>query len=204
MADLLWVYNEALGHLGSRRLSSMSEAREPKRALAAAYDREVRYCLEQANWNFASRTVSLVANPAIEPPFGFANAFQKPVDWLRTVAISAEATMRDPLTRYVDESGCWFCDEDPIYVRFVSLDPSWGLAIGRWPPSFAAYVSARLARVCCKRITGSTEMAEQLEREEKRARTTARATDAMNTPPAFPPTGSWVRSRGAGAALDRR
>ena len=107
MATQLAVYQEALEHLGERPLASLSEDREPRRALDAAWDTTLTYCLEQGFWNWAMRSVEIEPEPAIEPAFGYQAAFSKPTDWLRTYVVSANDTFDPPLPDFIDENGYW-------------------------------------------------------------------------------------------------
>jgi hypothetical protein len=204
MASKLEVYNDALGHLGERKLASLAEAREPRRALDDQWDRGLRYCLEQGLWNFAMRTVSIEPEESVDPAFGLANAFTKPTDWIRTALVSDNERMIPPLNDYVDERGYWYADCDPLYVQFVSDDTNYGLDLSLWPETFAEYVGVYLARKTCKRITGSTEGVKDLRVEERRTRTDARSKDAMNQPVGQFPVGTWAGSRSSGQTRKSR
>lgn len=194
-ADKLAIYNEALGHLGSRELASLAENRDPRRRLDRVWDNAVRYTLEQAPWSFAIRSLQLEPSPSIEPAFGYCLAYQKPDDWLKTVELTSDERGRCPIKEYADEAGFWFTDTDPVFARYVSLDPSYGLDLSRWSPTFTAYLAIRMAQLSCQRITGSSSMMADLVKLEDRERKRAKGNDALNTPPAFPPVGTWVRSR---------
>jgi hypothetical protein len=195
MSSKLICYNLTLGNLGERKLASVSEAREPRRVLDTFWDSVVSYALARGFWNFAMRTVQSVASTSIEPPFGFTEAHLKPTDWVRTYVVSENATLKPALMNYVDEAGYLYCYADPIYWKYVSNDVVYGMDLSLWPSSFEAYVSQRLANQACKRITGAAPSDNML-RDEKRLLANARSEDAMNEPAGFPPSGSWVTSRG--------
>lgn len=196
MTDKLALYNDALLVLGQERLgtSGLAEASTARYALDDAYDKALKYCLEQGFWNVAMRSVMMNAAASIEPAFGYQYAFTKPPDFVRLYTLSAEETLRIPLLEFVDEVGYWFANSDPLYGKFVSSHTSYGLDLSIWPETFADYVAKRLAGKTCKRITGS-DQSEEMKRDEKRALSDARSKDAMNEPPGFPPAGSWVTSR---------
>lgn len=196
MADKLALYNQALGHLGERKLTGLSENREPRRVLDDFWDDTKAYCLEQGIWNWAIRSIEIESDTGITPTFGFSNAFAKPDDWVRTAQVSAEPSFTSPLQRFNDEVGYWWSDCDPLYVRFVSNDAAYGNDLGNWTALFGDYVSLRLAVKGCFRITGSDARLEGLQKLEKRALSEARSKDAMAEPPGQMPTGSWVLSRG--------
>lgn len=197
----LRVYNDALRILGSRRIASLAEDREPRRALDDAYgsdDEGVRSCLEVADWNFATRSVEGAYDPGVEPTFGFRRAFAKPDDLVRLTALSADPYFVVPLVarQFTDEAGYWFADYDTLYVRYVSEGDDFGLDSGKWSMAFRKYLSAFLAYECCERITNSTDHLQKARRLMDDARTHAKSRDAMDEGVKFLPTGSWVAARG--------
>jgi hypothetical protein len=198
MASKLGQYQRALRYLNERKLSSLTEDREPRRVLDDAWDDAVEECIEQGFWKFAIRSVQLTYDSSVDPAFGFNYAFEKPDDWVRTFNISEEETFTVPLLNYQDEAGYWWANSTSIYVRYVSNDASYGLNIGEWPTSFAKYQALHLALESAERIPAfSTERLALLEKKEKKALLDARSKDAMNEPPRFPPKGSWASSRGS-------
>lgn len=202
MTSKLVVYNLALGHLGERKVTSLSESREPRRVLDDFWDSATAYCLERGFWNWSMRTTELSASESYTPSFGLTYAFERPDDWVRTYVISGNAQLNPPLLDYVDEGGLWYSNSDPLYAKYVSNGTTYGMDLSLWSASFADYVSRHLANKAAKRITGSAVTDEML-RDEKRALGVARANDAMNEPPGFPPTGTWASSRGATNTIQR-
>ena len=191
----LRIYNDALRHLGSRSLASVSEARESRRVLDSAW-RPVAW-LEAAEWNFALRSTVAEASPSIEPDFGFRLVYDHPDDYVRLAALSPDEFFRTVLIaqQYTDEAGYWFTDFEPLYVRYVSSDDDYGLNGGIWPESFIRFVGAQLAFDCCERITGDKGKLSDMAAVLKRARTDAKAKDAASEGVKFPPLGSWNRAR---------
>jgi hypothetical protein len=198
MTDKLAIYNNALQHLGERRLASLTENRAPRRTLDDAWDEVVAYCLERKYWNFTYRAVMIEAETSVTPGFGFLYAFKIPDDWIRTRRLSAIPTFDPPLLQVAEESGYWFTNITPIYVQYNSSDPGYGMNLDRWPQSFADYVELRLAQKSCKGITGEVTMLQGpdglIKREEK-AYKVAAANCAMNEAVGFAPQSNWVRAR---------
>ncbi len=194
------TYNAALSKLGERRLASLTENREPRRELDVHWSANAAYCLEAALWNFAIRAVEVESSPSVTPTFGYTFAFEKPDDWIRTASLSDNDRFDPPLNEYRDEAGFWWADSDPLYVTFVSNDTSYGMDLSLWPESYADYVATRLARLACKKITGSSDMVADLRREETKTRASAISKDAMNEGAKFRPLGTWVQSRFAGGS----
>jgi hypothetical protein len=198
MADKLSLYNMALGHLGQKRVASLSEPIDVRRALDDFYDHAIRYAMEQGLWAFMVRTARQDASNDVTPAFGYLFAFPLPGDWVREVMVSTSETFQPPLTRYAREASYLFADFTPIFTSYVSNDPQYGFNLGAWPAVFTEFVAIALARMTCKRITGDTALLkgpDGLINLEKRARIDARSKDAMNLPPGFAPMSSWVRAR---------
>ena len=123
----------------------------------------------------------------------------KPDDWLRTDALSADQYARIPLLDYDDRADFWLADIDTIYVRYISNDAQYGLDLGRWPESFTRYVEFVLACETCEQIVTSDSKLEGLEKRRDKAFSKASSTDAMNEPAVkFMPPGRLVSSRWGG------
>jgi hypothetical protein len=198
MTDKLTLYNNALAHLGERRLASLSESREPRRVLDDIYADVTKFCLERKFWNFGYRTVEIDASTTMTPGFGYLYAFTIPDDWIRTRRLSGNPTLDPPLTQVSEEAGYWYTNLTPLFVQYNSSDPLYGMNLGAWPQSFADYVELRLASKGCRRITGSDEQlkgGEGLLKREEKAYKIANANCAMNEAIGFAPTSSWVRAR---------
>jgi hypothetical protein len=195
-ASRLLLYNDALTMCGERMLSSVSESREARRLLDQAWDSgAVVACLEQGQWNFATRSIQLEYSPSVEPDFGYSRAFDKPTDWVRTVGLCSDEFFRVPLTEYFDEADFWFAELDTIYVRYVSDDDSYGMDMGKWPQTFAKYVSTYLANEIVTKLTNGEARALKIERSLKIALRDAKSKDAINEATKFLPSGTWASAR---------
>ena len=204
MATQLGLYNAALLEIGDRGLASLAEDVEARRVLDLCYADAVAGCLEAGSWNFATRTIKADADTEITPVFGFAHVFAKPDDWVRTSAVSLDENLAVPLTRYVDDVDYWSADATPIYVRYVSDAPSWGLDLTLWPRSFTRYVELELAWRISERLTQNASKRELIGRDRDRAKRNALNKDALNeAQPKFAPLSSWTTARGGAAARER-
>ena len=68
MTSRLQIYNGALLLCEERFLSSLTEDREPRHLLDHVWNNGgVRYCLEQGQWRFAMRSVSLDYDTSVVP-----------------------------------------------------------------------------------------------------------------------------------------
>lgn len=195
--DRLGLYNVALAAIGERSLSSLTEDGEPRRELDAIWSRgngALRYFLEQGSWNFAMRAQELSASSSVEPAFGFTYAFAVPSDLVRLNMISAGDRFTLPLTDYEIEAGYIFAEVDPLYVRFVSDDSSYGGDFSAWPETFTLWAGYWMATQIAPRLKADTDM-ERLERRTRQLLDDARAKDAQQEPTRFPPRGRWANSR---------
>ena len=201
MPTRLSLYNAALRICGDARLASLTENREPRHLLDDVWDNgALKYCLEQGNWNFATRTVRVEATTAISPDFGFKLAFVKPSDWVRTSGFASDQYFRAPMTdrSYKDEGGYWWADIDPVFVRYVSDDEDFGLDMALWPETFTRFVEHYLATQIIPRLKEAKISRDDVGLLYKRARTDALSKDAMNEGASFPPAGGWANARQAG------
>lgn len=198
MTSKLSLYNGALQMLGERRLAALTEDRGSRRDLDAGYDDVVLRCLEAGYWKFAMRTVQIDAATDLAPTFGYTKIFVKPADMLRLYMISASERFDPPLDDYQDEQGYWYCDTDPIYVRYVSSAADLGLNLATWSPCFCTFVEGALALRICKVTTNSATDVEVLKKDVHRLKTDARAKEAMKDPSRRPPMGTWANSRSGG------
>ena len=195
-ATQLSVFNDCATYLGERKFSSTSESRDVVRTLNQIWSKEIDWCLENGYWNFAIRRQSISHSGSVTPAFGYANAFDKPSDWIRTFVVSDNDQLDPPLLRFRDEGGVFYADCDPLYIGFVSNDASYGGNLSLWPTSFQDFLALRLAFRACPRTTANENLLKALDDQLTKAKKKAMAVDSMNNPPQFMPPGTWVRSRG--------
>lgn len=199
----LAIYNEALRHLGARKLASLTEDREPRRVLDdvwGASDDAVLFGLESGDWNFATRSVSALYDPSITPSFGWRRVFGKPDDFVRLTSLAGDEYFQLPYTarQYADEAGYWLADVDTLYIRYVSSHADFGFDSSKWTIAFRKFLAAYLAHEACERLTNSTAKVEQTRRMMQDALKGAVSRDAMDEGVKFRPAGNWIRSRAGG------
>jgi len=191
----LQVFNAALLIAGERNLASLTEDREPQRLLTQVWDNgAVNYCLEQGQWNFATRASMLSYNPAITPSFGLSRAFTKPSDHIRTAGLCSDEYFTSPV-EYFEEQGYWYADLDDIYIRYVSNDAAYGGDLSMWTSTFAEYVAAYLCSQIIHRLTGDKEERNRVYGLAKMRLEDAKTKDAMAEGTKYLHRGSWVRSK---------
>jgi len=205
MPSKLSIYQGAALALGDRKIMSLTENRETRRALDSVWERDgVKTCLQMGLWHFASRSVKYDYSPSVEPPFGFKRAFNKPDDWVRTTKVCEDEYYKVPLLHYTDEGGYWYADLDTIYVSFVSLLPDFGMDFSKWPTNFTRFVELWFAWSICRRTTNSGQTKDDLWKDVDKALRLAKNTDAMDEATQFLPPGTWATARrGRTSRLDR-
>lgn len=200
----LGLYNEALRIIGERRLSSLSENREPRRLLDDAWNADaIDYVLEQGLWNFAMRAIQITYSETVTPAFGLQYAFDQPTDHIRTAAVCEDEYFKVPVTNYVEEVDFWFADFSPLYIRYVSNASTYGNDLTRWPPTFAKYVAAYLAAEIVLALTSDPERKKLTLAVMQQRLKDARSKDAMADPTQFPAQGNWSASRHGNSKRDR-
>lgn len=200
MTSRLALYNGALQIIGERHLASLTEDREPRYLLDDVWNNGgVRFCLEQGNWRFASRSVRLDYDPAIAPEFGYRRAFAKATDWVNTVAVCQDEFYRVPLIRYKDEAGYLFADLDEIFCTYISDDASFGQNLATWPESFREYVETHFAGKIVRKLTAEERKVDQILHPRSgalvRALRNAKNKTAQLDGTKFLAQGSWTRAR---------
>lgn len=203
MTTQLKIYNGALTLCEAREIAALTVNEEGRKLLDSVWnDGGVRYCLEQGQWKFAMRAAQLDADTDFDPEFGYQFAFAKPSDWVLTSAVSTDEVFNEPLTRYLDEGGFWYCDHNLIYVRYVSDHADFGGDLTIWPTTFVDYVKAHFASRICHKIPGGERVIAKIcdprKGEAARRLSTAKNKDAMAGPTTFPVRGSWSRARAGG------
>lgn len=202
----LKLYNEALRILGARKLLTLTDDIVTRRELDEAWDSgALDFCLEKGLWNFALRTVKAEFDPSETSQFGYSFAFSRPEDYIRLSQISSDEYFTNPLLRYTDEAGFWWCDLNLIYISYVSNNVTgYGGDFSMWPVSFTKFVAAYLAKEVREKIAKGGISEDRVNRIYDDRLTDSRSKDAMEDPTKFPPMGAWQRARrGRGSGRDR-
>jgi len=205
MATQLTLYNEALRVLGETRLASIAETRPVRYTLDDVWNGGgVKACLEQGLWNFATRSVEIAQDSDLTPAFGMRYAFSKPTDYVRTAAVCSDPNFREPVLRYADERGYWFCDLDTLYISYISDASELGSDLTLWTPAFATFAAHYFAKQVAPTFVKDKKRLALIFDQEKKALNMARNSDAMNEPTQIPSPSNWTRSRyTSGGSWDR-
>ena len=203
-ATKLSIANGALRLLKEGKLTSAeltNGSREPARLFNDIWDDGgLNHCLEAGQWRSAKRTLLITGVETDEDFGGYAYAFEKPEDFVRTCGVWSDNRQFVPLNDYRDENGFWYAELDHIYVAYVSNDALFGLDYSLWPPSFNEFVQAHFAAKMAGPLT--SQGGEMLVYRERALRK-ALSIDGMSDPTRKLPNGGWVTSRSAGPRKER-
>lgn len=203
MPTRLGIYNEALRAIGDLRLSSITEDTEARYVLDDAWEDCVEIMFTEGLWNFATKTQLITADAGQPPIPGFSFTFDKPLNWVRTITISANSLFTEEAV-YRDEGNKIYSNWDELYIRFISSEKAVDDQIPNWPPTFAKTVAMCLAFECAERLSGSSSKAEALGAQYKDALANAKNKDALDQSKMIFRPGNWVRSmRGSSMPRDR-
>lgn len=85
--SIIGIANIALFELGEDPIASLGDPNKRAIACQARYDDVRLATLEDAPWDCAKKLAQLAASPTA-PPFGYANQFPLPADWVRMIKVA--------------------------------------------------------------------------------------------------------------------
>jgi hypothetical protein len=203
LATKLGLFNQALHEIGEVRLATATDAVKARYTLDDVYAGALAECLQAGLWNFAMRTTQedSDATPSIH---AFAYQFTLPTDFVRIAMLSDSDTFNPPLVRYEVEAGVLYADADPLYLKHVSDNASYGGDLTAFPALYEKYAVAVLAGKIVKALTGSESERIRIDTQTiPRAFALAKSADAMDNPPRFFRPGRWSTARAGGRVRDR-
>lgn len=198
----LAIYNDALvSILGEDRVFA-DEDSKAKRVMDMIWNGDsghaaVANALERHGWNFAMRTQELYPEASFTTQFGEEFVFAIPDDYARLESLATEPGFAVPLTAraYRVEAGFVYADMDLLYIRYVSVDPTYGLNSALWPAGFKKYLAGYLAFEAAEALTNDSSKQDRAAFRMEQSIAGAKAIDGMAEGAKFPPTGSWARTR---------
>lgn len=192
----LLLYNEALRLLGERKLTALTETGKSRRVLDDIWDNGwVDRVLASGLWQCAMRSVELASDPDVDPAFGFAYGFSKPSDLIRIASVASDEYFYQPVRYYTDEGQYWYADIDPVWVKYVSNDSSFGGDLALWDDAVVEFAALYGAHAACMAITQSDSKLDALDKRLKRRLAVARGRDGQKEPTGAYGESSWNRAR---------
>ena len=197
----LEIYQRAILHCGQTPVTTLVENTEARRLCDLHYEPLLRGLMEAGFWTHAMRTVKLSANTGVPPVAGFAHAHDLPADFVRKYVVSASDTLEPPLDgfgnghAYLIEAGYLWSGATPLYLRYTSNDPAYGLDLARWPERLAEAAATELAWRIAPKLTGSGDLRYRLMALKQMALGRANTFEALQQPPQRTRAGHWVTTR---------
>lgn len=159
MADETSIANLALAKLGISPIMALTDDSKQAQFANRFYDQTRDEVLAAHPWNFAMRRAAL-NKLAAAPLFGWANAFQLPVDCLRVTQLNeVDPTERFPL--FSIEADQLLTDEDAAQIRYIARVEDGSF----YPPLFVHALATMLASRLAGPLTGSRELPSALMNE---------------------------------------
>lgn len=190
MVSTVDICNLALDELGEAAITALDEGSPVANLCQRNYAPARDQVLRSHPWNFAV-TRRRLARLSAAPAFGFAYAYQRPTNWLRTISVHGSAAGTDA-PPYRMEGDRLLSDAAEIYLRYIARteDPN------QYDPLFVDALAMRIAARLAKAITQSTGEKERIEALYRDALRKARAVDGVEDFAEQPPDGSWLAARG--------
>lgn len=181
MATAVSIASNALLRLGAKPISSFDEADydgsniEHARLALNLWPTVRRKVLRSHPWNTCIKRVVLSPD-AVQAPFGNLKRYQRPSDWLRTVAVGYDE--RDRLA-WRSEGNYFLTDEAafPLVYVFDNANPA------TYDGMLVEALELAMAAAMAYPVTGSTSLAEALAQRASQALMYARASDSQDDPP---------------------
>ncbi len=159
--DTITVCNAALARLGEARISDLEEDTAAGRACALNLPLARDEVLRAHWWNFATERAEL-SRLAEAPLFGYAYAYQLPVQCLRVLEVNGVSGSGAPDAEWEIEGGKLLSDEPGVHVRFIKQVTDLDLFD---PLALEALVVLMAAKVAPAIQGGSTAKAAELKEE---------------------------------------
>ena len=201
MASQTDISNICLTLLGKPTIVSPGPATNASTVIGAVYDLVRKGLLEGPGiWRFSVKRASLPALATVPVSGPFTTMFAMPTDCLRTLQVGdmyagldlSDYRQGPTDADYSIEGRNILCDYGaPISLSYVAdvTDTT------QFNANFVLYFGAKLAAVCCERLTGSSDKKKDAERAMMSARSDGLASGALVNPPGYPGDDSWILAR---------
>jgi hypothetical protein len=189
------ICNLALDHLKQRPINSIdTPVVDTEFIMARWYDTVRREALRSHPWKFAIRRMLLTPNPLTPPPFGFAYAYDLPVDYIRKISIGDDY-LGDLRVTHVIEDGQILTPSgsSAAFPNVEGSDPPDGttlyfryvydcINVNKFDSLFVAFFALRLAIKLAPKFSISAALGQDLKIQYDEVNTEARAVNGQDAP----------------------
>lgn len=188
------ICNEAIAHIGGRRILALTDASAEARLCQTFYATERDALLRSHRWNFAKeRKVLAQLNTA--PAFNWDYAYQLPTDCLRVMELNGSETDSDEADEFEIEGQTLLTDAGVANVVFIKRTSDVNLFDPLFCKALALLLGAKIART----LSGSESLGPKLlEEAQKVLLPMARRVDSNETKPRkrlWPIDSDFVKAR---------
>jgi len=171
MKTVLAVANAALVHVGETPIASLDQGGDKCNTVNAVLSDVIDELLRAHPWNFAIKRVAL--DPLADAPntTEYANQFQRPDDWLRTIEVDPKDFKR--------EGNVFLANKTPLYLRYVYRETD----IAQWDTIATSALALLIASRIAFPPTKSNTLTETMFNLYKDKLAEARTIDAQEDPP---------------------
>jgi hypothetical protein len=180
---VLSVCNSALIKIGAERIVSLDDDSKAAVLCNEQFSKIRDDELRAHPWNFAVKRLEL-AELATPPAFGFAHAYQLPIDCLKILSVESSFP-------YVIEGRSLLTDAESAQIKYISQIED----VGAWDAGFREVVAIRLACDLAYAIAQSAKLGESMYALYERARSRARSMDAQEGSPQTLVIRDWLDAR---------
>lgn len=186
MASDVSICSNALQMLGAKSISSFEENRDHAKLCANLYPTVRDDVLRLHPWNCATKRTILAPHQS-KPAFDFANQFQLPGDWLRTLQVG----YKGDTIQYRSEGMRLLADVSvlPLVYCFRNEDEN------TWSANLIHVMELAMAAKIAYAVTSSTSVRDSMRDEFIRELKVAKAIDGQDDPPEEFEEGSFLESR---------
>lgn len=185
------IANLALDVLKEARISSIEDARPIAQWLKRNFYVTRDALLEEAEWNFALKRVSLPSMVDV-PAFGWDKQYLLPGDCIRVLPLTCDGTLEGAPISYEVEGGRILTDAiAPLKVRYVYRNENFSA----YPATFVQALSGKLAVRMAHWLTGKSSFVQIAEGIYRDAMSKAWLADACQGSQPRPVSDAWVSAR---------
>lgn len=174
MVSKVSICSNALLMLGADPINSLADTSDQAVLCKNLYPVTRDSVLRAHPWNCAIKRVVLAPN-ATAPLFDYANSFNLPSDWLRTLSVGEDGSAID----YVSEGRQLLSDESSLSLRYVFRNED----ENTWHAGLVEAVTLAMAHRLAYPVTSSTSMMDSKMNELQMFLKRARAEDGQEDPP---------------------